>query len=168
MEQSKRKLGVIFYSIRTKQTSCRCESILKLCLPGTPLSSLNTLSPHRIPLTSPLTFLSPPLLPSQALFSEPILSLLNLSVNLRKKLTCIYDIYMVLMVLSHTHLMVCYLPTYIHTYSSKITLFIVQSISRAAFSHCPGKRWTVRVYFSASPAQRWPDEMSANLTKQML
>lgn len=42
---------------------------------------------------------------------------------------------MVLMVLSHTHLMVCYLPTYIPTYPSKFNLFIVQLIGRAASGH---------------------------------
>lgn len=38
------------------------------------------------------------------------------------------------MVLSHTHLMVCYLPT------PQTHLFIVQFIGRAASSHCLGER----------------------------
>lgn len=46
---------------------------------------------------------------------------------------------MVLMVLSHTHLMVCYLPTYLPTYPSKFTLFIVQFMGRAASSCRLGK-----------------------------
>lgn len=78
-----------------------------LCLPGTPLSSLNTLSPHRIPLLFPLLFLTPPLLPSPAWLSEPILSLSHLSVNLRKITCTVYIIYIWFLWFSVT----LYLPT---------------------------------------------------------
>lgn len=76
-----------------------------------------------------------PLFPSPAWLSEPILSLSHLNVNLRKIMCTVYIIYMVLMVLSHTHLMVCYLPT-----PSKLTLLIVQFIRRVASAGTGGRR----------------------------
>lgn len=62
-------------------------------------------------------FLIPPLLPSPAWLSEPILSLSHLSINLRKVTCTVYRINIWFLWFSVTlHLMVCYLPTYLSTY----------------------------------------------------
>lgn len=114
------------FSGKTKRAQSRSltpknrGSCLGLHLLGTPLSSFRTLSPHRIPLLFPLLYLIPPLLPSPAWLSEPILSLSHLNVNLRKITCTVYIIYIWFLWFSVTLTSWC--ATYLHLQNSPSSL----------------------------------------------
>lgn len=128
---------------------------------------LGSVSPGNTPLS-----LSPPPLfpeynissqdtsstPSPAWLSEPILSLSHLSVNLRiNNVYCIYNIYMVLMVLSHT------LPTCIALKMHPLHCAIHRKSSQTLWSG-----WTMDGRWDFPSLPLWKDDQQIELSSHCL
>lgn len=133
------------------------------------LSSQDTSSLSSSPSSLPLSF------PLQPGCLSRFLSLSHLSVNLRKITCTVYIIYIWFLWFSVTLTSWCatylptYLPTHLPTHPSKSTLFIVQSIGRAASSHYLGKDGWREFPSLPSPAPRRLERIiSADRTVQSL